>query len=454
MPNTRSSRRNFRWYRLDNAAIIVPSTTRGPDTRVFRLTCELREEVEEAILQEALDDVMEEFPHLRTTLRKGMFWYYFDETQEPCLVKKDTGPVCDTIYIPGKRSVLFRVLYLDRRISLEMFHAAADGTGGLMFLRKLVTRYLVLRHGLSIPETETEDSSNQEKSDDAFARYYTKGSSPKIHNYDGSSIRRTKAEADSHVIKAKNRSQLREMTGRRAYQIPMEKDLSMRCHCIEGTVSASAFKKLADASGTTVGIFAAALLIQCIIETMDAEEAAHPIVISVPVNLRQYFPSKTTRNFFGVINVSCDPCCYDGTIQSILPVVRASFEENLTADAVRRTMNSYSGLVHNLAVKAIPLFLKDIAISRFFFLAKRGTTATLSNLGRVRMPQETIPYIDRFSAFMATPNMQICISSFEDRMVFGAVTAYAENRLLPCFFRKLAKAGLDVEIGSNDCDAR
>ena len=35
-----------KWYQLDNAAKIVPSTTGGADTRVFRITCELKEDVD------------------------------------------------------------------------------------------------------------------------------------------------------------------------------------------------------------------------------------------------------------------------------------------------------------------------------------------------------------------------------------------------------------------------
>ena len=39
------------WYKLDNAAKIVPSTAKGANTRVFRLTCQLTEQVDEDILQ-------------------------------------------------------------------------------------------------------------------------------------------------------------------------------------------------------------------------------------------------------------------------------------------------------------------------------------------------------------------------------------------------------------------
>ena len=43
------------WYRLDNTAKIMPSTTTYFNTNVFRLYCTLSENVDKKILQEALD---------------------------------------------------------------------------------------------------------------------------------------------------------------------------------------------------------------------------------------------------------------------------------------------------------------------------------------------------------------------------------------------------------------
>ena len=62
------------WYRLDNAAKIFPPTVHGADTAVFRLTCELTQTVEPAVLQAALDRTVEQYPNLRTVLRRGVFW--------------------------------------------------------------------------------------------------------------------------------------------------------------------------------------------------------------------------------------------------------------------------------------------------------------------------------------------------------------------------------------------
>jgi len=54
------------WRKLDNAAKIFPSAATGHDTNVFRLYCELNENVEPNCLQYALDKTMEEFPIYRS----------------------------------------------------------------------------------------------------------------------------------------------------------------------------------------------------------------------------------------------------------------------------------------------------------------------------------------------------------------------------------------------------
>ncbi len=43
------------WSRLDNAAKIFPPNSSKRDTKVFRFTCELVEDVDEAVLQHALE---------------------------------------------------------------------------------------------------------------------------------------------------------------------------------------------------------------------------------------------------------------------------------------------------------------------------------------------------------------------------------------------------------------
>ena len=242
------------------------------------------------------------------------------------------------------------------------------------------------------------------------------------------------------------------MTGMRAFQIPQDRDGDMRNHLLEGVVSASQFTAEAKRLNTTAGVLTVALYLEAILQIMPERKRKFPIVISVPVNLRQYFASSTTRNFFGVINITYYASDYDGTLESILSRVRESFDEQLENDSLRGTMNSYSAIAQNPVIKLVPRIFKDRVIHFIASRALMGTTGTVSNIGKLAVQPEYLPYIDHFSAFMATANMQICVCTLGDRMVFGAVSAYDEHRVLANFFRNLVKRGIDVELSTNDYD--
>ncbi len=423
-------RQSSKWYKLDNAAKIIPSSAKGADTRVFRICCELKDEVRPELLQQAHDEVIEDFPMFRCVLKKGFFWYYLEESGLELKVTEDHLSACAPIYYPGRVNLLYRLNYFKRRINLEMFHVLADGTGGFIFLKRIVTRYLELAHGIQGGKYEGETSSVSEKGGDAFDQYYSK---QKLGN---------------------QLKQLKKISVGKAHQIRGEIDENLLPHLIEGTVSASKIVALAKENETTVGVYTTSVYIQAVIDSMSRREKQRPIVVSVPVNLRQFFDSDTTRNFFGVINIVYYPKDYDGSIASIISVVKDAYEEQLREESVERIMNTYASFEDHIAIKMVPIWVKDIVIDFFNRKSKKGITTTLSNLGRIKMPETLSPYIDRFSAFMAAPSQQVCISSFEDRMVFGEVSPYATHEVMMYFFRRLVSLGVPVELASNDHDER
>lgn len=74
------TKKTVRWERLDNAAKIFPSASDKDRTQVFRFSCELTEPVEKEVLQRAVDKTLEDFPLYRSVLKRGLFWYYLEES--------------------------------------------------------------------------------------------------------------------------------------------------------------------------------------------------------------------------------------------------------------------------------------------------------------------------------------------------------------------------------------
>ncbi len=405
---------------------MIPATTRGASTRVFRIVCELKDSIDPEILQEALDRTIWEFPHFNVVLRKGLFWYYLDSTNLMAKVSKDALPACAPLYIPGRRTLLYRVVYFNRRISLEMYHVLADGTGAFVFFRRMIVHYLEMKYGISVNET-IEKSSPEEKTDDAFRHFYEN---------------------------AQFGRQLKSLRSMKAFRIKGEPDENFENHLVEVRVSSKAFISLAHNYHVTAGELMCAMYIQSLIKEMTVRDRQTPVVISVPVNLRQYFPSETTRNFFSTIRITYNAAMYDGTLESILTYVHEGFGETLEKESIQQSMNAMAALEYNPLLRAVPLLLKDPIIGSFARAAEKGISGTVSNLGRITMPEECTPYIERFAAYMSKPDSQLCICSYQDEMIFGYCDGRRDHNVILQFVRILISNGLEVTITSNDYDNR
>ena len=124
------SKKNARWRKLDNAAKLYSAASNKKDTRVFRFYCELKEEVDPDVLQEALNQTIETFPTFLMVLRKGLFWHYLEPCNLRPIVKEEYKEPCSRLYIRDKKTLLFEVTYYKKNESTsKVFHVLTDGTG-------------------------------------------------------------------------------------------------------------------------------------------------------------------------------------------------------------------------------------------------------------------------------------------------------------------------------------
>ncbi|GHU93545.1 hypothetical protein FACS1894208_03190 [Clostridia bacterium] len=407
-----------RWDRLDNAAKIFPPTTTNRDTKVFRFVCELTEPVDGAVLQCALERTLPEFPLYRSVLKKGLFWYYFEESGILPRAEEESEPVCGPIYNSDKPGLLFRVLYFGRRINLEVFHALADGSGAIQFLRVMVFYYLSEKYGLPGRLTDC-DASREQKSQDAFYKYYDKTESvPKTER-------------------------------RRAYRIPGETLPDNRVGITEGFLSAKAALDAAHGYGATLSEFLIALLICSVRECMAVREIASPVVVTVPVNLRRFFPAQTARNFFGVIQVGHSFQRDGQSFEEVVSNVRDSFRRQLTPENLRGIISRYSALENNPLIRTVPLPVKIPFLALSGMRADGEDTVAFSNIGKISMPAGAAEHIRLFDVFVSTKRPQLCLCSFGDTLAVSVSSPLADTGIQRRFFRRLAETGTSVRVISN-----
>jgi len=106
-----------KWYKLDNVGKFYASTSNSIIPKVFRYSAYLYENINEDILQIALNKTIEIFPNFNVNLKRGFFWYYLDETSKQNKVTKENLPICFKLY-NNSDDYLFKVTYYKKKINI------------------------------------------------------------------------------------------------------------------------------------------------------------------------------------------------------------------------------------------------------------------------------------------------------------------------------------------------
>lgn len=409
------------WRKLDNAALAFPLVTGENDTRVFRFYCQLKEEVDSDILQQALDRTMEKYPLFQAVLRKGLFWFYLEHSHIRALVKPETEPPCSRLYIPDKKSLLFQVSYYKERINFEVFHALTDGTGAMHFLQELVQNYLILAHPKeNFPEIRREKKTGRGNiEEDSFSQYYS-----------------------SDIPKNREKKKA-------AVKLKGEKLVHSDMHISEVVLSVKEVHQKARSYGVSITVLLTAVMLCSIREEIPKNQQKRPVTLMIPVNLRNYFPSQSMTNFFGWIEVGYT-FSDTTTFEEVLADVKLQFEQELEKDKIAMHMNDYVRIEKNIFVRAVPLEIKKYFLMIGANLGSRSITAVYSNIGIIRLPEEYREYIRHFGIFASTNSLQMCSCSYGDEMVLGFTSKIPDDSIQRNFRRMLSEEEIPHRELKND----
>ncbi len=412
------------WEKLDNTAHVFPVIAGESMSNVYRIFVTLHEEVDKNLLQQALNMVLPKFDGFNVRLRMGVFWYYFEENGKPApKVREESAYPCRYIVQNRNRSYLFRITYYKRRINLEVFHVLTDGMGGINFLKELTYQYLRLAHPALGEQTgdhlSADTSLNRE---DSFLKNYKK----------------------SHAKGYKTQ---------KAYLFKGEKLRAGEFGVIHGTMSVKALKEVAHRYEVSINEYLVSVFIYSVYtECLHKMPSDKPIRAAVPVNLRPFFDSVTTRNFFAMVSAEFLPEKEDYSFTEVLAIVRESLREQITREHLEDLFSYNVSNEKHLIARAVPLFLKNMAIRYVYTRSALANTTTLTNIGNISVVKEYEPYIRMFGAFLAMSKGQTLkgtICSYGDSLMFTFSSILADTVVQRAFFRKLAEDGLEVAIESN-----
>ena len=423
---SRSARNDNKWYKLDNAAKIYPAISGPSRGSVFRVAVQLKCDVNPLILQEALAITLPRFPTLAVKMKKGLFWYYFESNPDIPEVTIEKAPACRAVDTDETNGFLFRVSYYKKRISLEMFHALTDGTGALAFLKSLTSQYLTLS-GFGVFSDDCildfEVHPSADEIQDSFEKYYD----PRIKS---------------------------KWTEEKAYHIYGTRMAPEALGLVHGIIPLKSFISLVKGNNATVTEYITALIIYSIYSTQLKNRVCHaPVKISVPVNLRNFFPSRTLRNFSSYVNVGLAFTEKDHTFEQILNIISDSLKNEVQPEKLIAKISANVKAEKNILMRLAPLVLKNVVLkSAFSAFGENLFTCSFSNLGAVLIPDAMEEYIDRFEFVLGPPviNLLNCsVCSFRNDMIMTFSKVMHETDIERFFFRFLSEKGLEITIETN-----
>lgn len=418
-----------KWYRLDNAAKLFPAIKNRKWMSIFRVSVLLKEKVDSKLLQKALDTVLLRIPAFSLKMKTGLFWYYFEHNAKKPLVQNDVANPCVRFNFKRNRGFLFRVRYFNRRIAVEVFHALTDGSGGLIFLKTLTAEYLRLK-GYDIPSGDgvlnSDEKPHPEEMEDGYKRF-----------------------AKFDVVTSRKES--------KAYRLRGAPEPIHSLHIITGVVPVGDFKKEALKYNVSITEYMTSVLIYIFYQMQKKESRKKdPIKVSIPVNLRNYYDTKTLRNFSIVVNAGIDPKYGEYSFEEIVKHVHHYMRFETTEKHVNARLARNVKSEKNIFVRISPLFIKNFIIGMVFrYSGESRFTSTITNLGLINTPEEMKEHIERFD-FILGPSrynkVNCAVVSFNGQMTINFTRTIKESYIEKEFFSFLIKRGMHVKIESNQSD--
>jgi len=426
---TLAEEKKLRWMPLDNAAKIYPAARNENWSNIFRLSATLTETVDVPVLQSALDVTVRRFPSIAARLRRGVFWYYLQQVQTAPEIRREMSYPLPRMSKKEVSKCALRVVVFNRRIAIEVFHSLTDGSGAMIFLKSLLAEYLQQKYGIHVPAEHgvlgrLEDPSREEM-EDSFQKYAGR-------------VQASRKENDSWRLRG-----------------TPEPDGFLHLTCLRVPVKQALEK--AHEYGVSLTVFLCAVMIQAIqqmqLERQPDSRWRKPIRVLLPVNLRSVFSSKSLRNFALYVTPEIDPRLGEFSFKEICDAIyhRMGLEINPKQMSTKIAANVSSERI--MAVKLMPLFLKNIVMKAVFnAVGERKSTLSLSNLGKVTLPDAMIPYVERMDFILGTQNSaphNCGVLSFGDTLYINFIRNVRESELEYRFYRVLQDLGLPVQAESN-----
>ena len=419
------------WFRLDNAATVFSFVTSTRIPCMFRFYANLKKPINVAILQQALENIIDRFPYYKVNLRNGLFWSYWETNPGMPVVIEETKYPCQKMPIRKKGIFPFRVRAYYNRISVEFHHSITDGTGALIFLKSLVGEYLTLI-GVVVNDWQDVFRPNQEphyeEYEDAFKKNYQKNlpGPPRVS---------------------------------KAFHLPFKLEPKGVFHLTIGIMPIKQILNKSKELDVTLTEYLVAVYLEALQDILFSlplrkqKRLLKPIRLQVPVNLRRFFSSKTMRNFSLYVTPYIDPrlghFSFDEILKQVYHYMRVEVSDRYISQQIARNVR---GELHPL-IRLTPLFIKRL----FGKIIYNGQgeflySGVITNLGKISLPEplnKEVNDIQFLPAQSPVTKTGCAVNSYGEKLYINFGRTIKEALVEKLFFRKLVKDGIKVRIETN-----
>lgn len=398
-----------KWRKLDNTAKIF-SVEQKKYTNTFRLSVELKEEVDNKSLKKAVKKALISYPNYGVKIKLGFFWNYLELNDKNPLTKENSRNLYRSINLPKNNEYLFQVSYYKNKINLDVCHILTDGIGATIFLKAIIYNYLNIKYNIK-------SNTNEELKTTEFTF------------------------EDEHLKQVNKKLQCKEKN-KKAFNIK-EKANVLKNKTYHYILDLKNMKEICKKNNASISEYLTALYIYAIYKTTYKKKTKKDIVISVPVDLRKIYKIETHSNFFTCMNIYGNVINSKNiTFKRILKQVCKEFKQKLTVENLQKYLSRDVKLGTNVGIKLIPLFMKKTFMNYFGNLVINSPTATMSNLGVIKISNKYKKYIDNIVAFVTTNKVQktkCTVCSYENKLTVSLNTNIIDNKLENLFYKLLTK---------------
>ena len=188
-----------------------------------------------------------------------------------------------------------------------------------------------------------------------------------------------------------------------------------------------------------------ALWMLAIRDEMPPRRRNLPVTISLPVNLRNYYPSQTARNFFNSVNVT-HVFDKDISIEELAAEFDVNLKSQLTEENIKKQMDNFETMEYVAPVRVVPLFIKQLVVRHFTKKSNKKVTMVFSNMGIQKPPVSVGEQIENYSGFCSTNSLFSTMFSYKDNLTLGVSSAFVNTNVVKNFVKGLSQSGVDIKV--------